>query len=68
VDRAARVPKGQRGAAIAASARAGLLFQPTTPRLVRCNDFKGATKARCFNKARSSDREGDCLDRQTEGC
>jgi hypothetical protein len=31
VDRAARVPKGQRGAAIDVSAGAGLLFQPTTP-------------------------------------
>jgi hypothetical protein len=27
------------------SAQAGLLFQPTHPRLVRCNDFKDAIKA-----------------------
>jgi hypothetical protein len=39
VDRAARVAKGQRGAAIDVSAQAGLLFQPA-PRLIRCNDFK----------------------------
>ena len=26
-------------------AQAGLLFQPTTPGLVRCNDFKDATKS-----------------------
>src|SRR6266436_8877424 len=28
-------------------AQMGLLFHPTTPRLVCCNDFKGGSKARC---------------------
>jgi hypothetical protein len=35
-----------KGAAIDVPAQMGLLFQPTTPRLVCCNDFKDATKAR----------------------
>jgi hypothetical protein len=45
VDRAARGAKGQVGAAIDVPRQMGLLFRPTTPGLVRCNDFKDASKA-----------------------
>jgi len=49
------VAKGVRGAAIAmSSAQRGLLFQPTTPALFRCNDFKGGSKARCSSSTDSS--------------
>jgi hypothetical protein len=44
-DRAARVAKGQRGAAIDVPRANGSPFHSTAPRLVCCNDFKDATKA-----------------------
>jgi hypothetical protein len=50
VDREGRLgSKGAEGAREGqqsmSSAQAGLLFQPTTPGLIRCNDFKDAIKA-----------------------
>ena len=35
-------------------AQMGLLFQPTAPGLVCCNDFKGGSKARCSSSTNSS--------------
>jgi hypothetical protein len=53
------VAKGQRGAAIDVPPRTGLLFHPTTPRLVCCNNFKDATKpaATQFDKMRDIPRQ-----------
>jgi hypothetical protein len=54
VDRAARVAKGQRKAAIDVAAQAGLLFQPTTPALAAATLSKDASKARCSSSTNSS--------------
>jgi hypothetical protein len=54
VARAVRVAKGVRGATMTVPAQMGLRFQPTIPRLVCCNDFKGGSKARCSSSTNSS--------------